>query len=303
MVIIRISHGLGNQMFQYAMGRALANANDAPLKLDLSHFSASDTREYGLQSFQIEADTASTTEVTVISGRPPGERRKGLAKNLAGLRRRLGGTRHVVREKSRRFDPHALEERGELYVMGYWQALAYVEAAATSVRREFRFSDALSEEDRQLLDAIGNQPTVAVHVRRGDYVGHQRFEMVNPLEYYQAAIDRVAERIEGLTGIVFSDDPKWAVENVRSSIPLQYVDGNEGNPAADLRLMSACSHQVIANSTFSWWGAWLNQNPAKIVCAPKIWWRSEPDAGKDLLPENWLKIDTEDRNGSGHQTR
>jgi hypothetical protein len=289
MVIVRISHGLGNQMFQYAAGRALAIANHVPLKLDLTHFQVHHDRIFGLGHFLIAATPATEAEVTAISGCAPGERKRGLARHWDRLRHALNpwDRRRVVREASRRFDPRVLDTRGELYLMGYWQARGYVEKAADTVRSELTVATPPSSENARWLDIIRSHPSVAIHVRRGDYVGHSRFEMAKPLAYYREAFAYLAERCVGLHAYVFSDNILWAEANLRLPVPTKFLHHNAAAPHEDLRLMSACDNQIIANSTFSWWAAWLNPQPRKIICAPQTWFNTDPEAGTDLLPPEW----------------
>lgn len=289
MVIVRISHGLGNQMFQYAIGHALAAANRSPLKLDLTHYRSHQDRAYGLDYFRISATPAADAEITAISGCPPGERKRGFARHLDQLRRGISPSdqRHVVRETGRRFDPRVLERRGELYVMGYWQARGYVEAAAASLRTEFALASPPSADNARWLDVVRQRSTIALHVRRGDYVNHPRFQMADPLAYYRAAFQHVAERQEGVQCLIFSDDLRWVEANLRLPATMHFIGHNQTAPHEDLRLMASCAHQIIANSTFSWWAAWLNPNPDKIVCAPQTWFNHDPAAAADLLPPGW----------------
>jgi len=289
MVIVRISHGLGNQMFQYALGHALAAANRSTLKLDLTHYRSHQDRAYGLDHFCVSATDATDAEISAISGCPPGERKRGLARHLDQLRRAFcpGDQRQVVREIGRRFDARVLERRGQLYLMGYWQARGYVEAAAASLRPEFALASPPSADNARWLDTIRRQPTVSIHVRRGDYVNHPRFEMADPLTYYRAAFGHIAQREEGLQCLIFSDDLPWAEANLQLPATMHFIGNNQATPEEDMRLMSSCDHQIIANSTFSWWAAWLNPNPRKMVCAPRTWLNNDPQAAADLLPPEW----------------
>lgn len=291
MVIVRISHGLGNQMFQYAAGRALSLANQVPLKLDLSHFATHNDRSYGLDQFQIEATQATAQEVTAISGCPPGEHKRGLARHWHRIWRVLMPSDHkfVLRDSGRGFDPRVLKAQGDIYMLGYWQSLGYVEAAAAVLRTELLHASSPSPENNRWLDLIRQQESIAIHIRRGDYMHHSRFEMADPLTFYKTAFDRVAKRIPNLVGYVFSDEILWAEANLKLPCQLHFISHNHKAPTEDLRLMSACSHQIIANSTFSWWAAWLNKNPAKIVCAPKTWFKTAPEARSDLLPSEWWR--------------
>ena len=134
---------------------------------------------------------------------------------------------------------------------------------------------------------------MAIHVRRGDYINDKKTSLVHnvcDLNYYERAIDVIKAQVNNPTFFVFSDDIEWAGENLPVNPNARYVSNLEGEDYEELILMSMCEHNIIANSTFSWWGAWLNQNPNKIVIAPKQWLVNKTSAELDILPKDWLKI-------------
>ena len=293
MVIVRISHGLGNQMFQYACGRALALTNQTEIKLDLAHYCAHQDRAYGLDRFRVSASPATESEVAAISGCAPGERRRGFRKHLHNA---LGclrpwDRRRVLREGAKVFDPALLRVRGELYLMGYWQSPRYFDHLAETIRSDFTLRDEPTDEFCRAAEEIARHPSVAVHVRRGDYVGIPALEMADPKRYYAAALERIAARVPGVRACIFSDDPVWAAANLHLPVPARVVSGTcRCAPHEEMLLMARCDHQVIANSTFSWWGAWLNRNPNKIVTAPRTWFHQAGLANADILPAGWLEL-------------
>ena len=175
--------------------------------------------------------------------------------------------------------------------MGTWQSRHYFEGADEEVRRAFVFNeDLLNEPTRKLRDAIRDCNAVSLHVRRDDYLSAQYaqgFGGICTKEYYQNAISVINERIEHPQLFVFSDDINWCHENLDVANAV-FVDCNHGDESwQDMYLMSCCKHNIIANSTFSWWGAWLNENPDKIVVAPDKWWNGLKD---DVVPEEWIRI-------------
>ena len=295
MIIVKLWGGLGNQMFQYAAARRLALANDAPLKLDLGWFDRiprGDTpREYELHVFNCVQDVASAREVKALRGVDTRRWPKAVKRLLeaAGLLVK----RSCVREKHFHFDPEVLGLRGDLYLDGYWQSAKYFADAADAIRRDFTFRDAPDSVNREFAERIRGVEAVSLHVRRGDYVagGASRHHVSNSLEYYAKAIAALTARLREPHFFVFSDEPAWVKENLRLDVPLTCVDLNgAGKGYEDLRLMSLCRHHIIANSSFSWWGAWLSDHPEKIVIAPRQWFARDDKNTADLIPEGWLQL-------------
>ncbi|MCY7350061.1 MAG: alpha-1,2-fucosyltransferase [Cytophagaceae bacterium] len=281
MVISRITSGLGNQLFQYACGRAVSLRHGVPLKLDLQNFTQHKNRRYALDAFAIEA-----TEAT------PGEVRMALRYDTFWHRALTPRThQRVLRERTMRVDPAVLQAGPEVYLAGYWQSPTYFEDVETEIRREFTWKIPFPPQSVRWLEQIDQKNAVAIHVRRGDYVSNpdyaRRFGTL-PLSYYERALRYLAERLEGLHGFVFSDEPDWVKANFPTTIPLTIVQGN--TDTEDLRLMSACRYHVIANSTFSWWGAWLNPHADKLVLTPARFFHDPKLNTQDLLPERWIRV-------------
>jgi hypothetical protein len=277
-------------MFQYACARRIASTRQVTLKLDLTGFASYDLRRYALDVFQISAEIASGAEVRRF-------RRRALLETRAPrwLRSMLPNGRHtVVRERSFEFDADALDIEGSLLLEGYWQSEKYFAEVADLIREEFMLRRPLDPRNVALAALIGEVNAVSVHVRRGDYVTNPRTHQVHgvcSMEYYERAVRTIAERERHSHLFVFSDDPKWTKEHLRFPFPTVYVEGNEGEKHCDdLRLMSLCRHNIIANSSFSWWGAWLNRNPGKTVVAPAKWFNVDGMNTRDLLPETWLRL-------------
>ncbi|NTV98925.1 MAG: alpha-1,2-fucosyltransferase, partial [Chlorobiaceae bacterium] len=182
------------------------------------------------------------------------------------------------------------------WIEGYWQSEKYFDAISRDIAREFRIITPLSPKSTETKKLIGSTESVSVHVRRGDYVAEDyRGRIHGPLKisYYAEALDIIAQKKRSPHLFIFSDDIPWVKENLRFDFPARYVDHNdERSGFEDLHLMSLCRHNIIANSTFSWWGAWLNRNPTKIVIAPKQWF-PDPKMNSltsDLIPDSWIRL-------------
>jgi hypothetical protein len=199
---------------------------------------------------------------------------------------------HII-EKNYNFDPDILNLKNNVYLDGYWQSDKYFSDIETIIRNDFSFRDEPTETNRRMLDHISSCESVSVHIRRGDYVTlpeANAFHGLCSLSYYQSAVGLLAGQLEKPVFFVFSDDIAWAKENLTFGFKAHFMDHNGPERGdEDLRLMSACHHHIIANSSFSWWGAWLCANPEKIVCAPRKWFNKDIDT-PDNLPASWLKL-------------
>lgn len=292
MVIVHLSGGLGNQMFQYAAARALALARAQPLKLEISGFEKDGFgRHFELaQIFNCVADIASTADLRKVLGwRSSGAVRRAL---LRPALERLRSSAYIV-EPHFHYWPGLNHAPDNCYLSGYWQSERYFAAAAETIRADFRFKQALDARDSAILEHIAAVDAISVHLRRRDFVTDATVKTKHGLcapDYYHAASRHVAARVAQPHFFVFSDDIDWAKDNFQLGLPCSFVDHNQGaDSGKDMRLMSACRHHICANSTFSWWGAWLNPRPEKIVVAPKRWFADAIDAS-DLVPDNWVTI-------------
>lgn len=292
MIIVKLLGGLGNQMFQYATGRAVARRLNAELLLDISGFVHYDLRCYELDFWNIRARPASDDELVrsgVSSGRPTFLRR--LAR-VAGLG--LPINRFV--EASFAYDPRIFDVADPAYLDGYFQSERYFQDIASELREEFTLRAAADEKNaeiRRKIEEAGNS-AVSLHIRRGDYVSNAQtaqYHGVVSLDYYRRAVDHIAAQCEAPCFFVFSDDLDWVKCNLRIDHELVLVDANgPDSGACDMALMMACRHHVIANSSFSWWGAWLNPHPDKIVVAPQHWFSGAKHDTRDLLPAKWVRL-------------
>jgi hypothetical protein len=200
----------------------------------------------------------------------------------------------ILKENGFSFDPSMLEAKGNIYLEGYWQSEKYFVAIRDILLREFAFKYEQDAKSRDITKQIQKTESVSLHIRRGDYVHDPLTNQVHglcSLEYYQKAVSYITQKIPNCHFYIFSDDHSWVSENFKLDYPFTLVDHNDASRNyEDLRLMSLCRHNIIANSSFSWWGAWLNTNHEKIVCAPKKWFNEPTLDTKDLIPESWVKI-------------
>lgn len=295
LVITKIFGGLGNQMFQYALGKKIALVNNVALKLDvnsyLSQKGASAKREYLLNVFNIQENFASREEIDAL--RPFGIKRLHtlLLKYFPQLKL---SDQTYIRERSYFFDPSVLQITGDVYIEGYWQSEKYFKDSEGLLRKDFTFKKKFDRDDRPYEKKIRESNAISVHVRRGDYVFDKKTYQshgVCGLDYYRKAANLIAKYEVNPVFFVFSDEPEWVVSHLRFGFPTTYI-AHEGADRTyqDMRLMSLCQHHIIANSSFSWWGAWLNPKPDKTVIAPKKWFLDQSINISDLLPSSWLKI-------------
>ncbi|MCE5286375.1 MAG: alpha-1,2-fucosyltransferase [Pelosinus sp.] len=295
MIIVKLSGGLGNQMFQYAAAKSLAIRNNTQLKIDITRLlnsPARDTkREYELNIYNIDDQLATNIEV---------DKMVGTKYNFRYFKRKLidkimpfsKGT--YIKERSFCFDPRVITLGDNILLDGAWASEKYFSDTEGDIRKIFKLRKKPSPKTVEVWNQIAKVNSVSIHIRRGDYITNPHakvFHGVCSMEYYQQAMELISDKIKNPHFFIFSDDLPWAKENFGQNSTLTYVEHNLGIANhEDMLLMSACKHNIIANSTFSWWGAWLNQNSNKIVISPKQWYLANKLDIKDLLPESWIKI-------------
>ena len=291
MIIIRLSGGLGNQMFQYAFGKAIAQARGEKLHLETSFLDHNRTansqfmpRDFELNLFQL-SEIKRVPSLALFG--------KSVSFHLFRWANKLGLIREVREKAEGAFDPEIHKIVGQnLAFGGYWQSPLYFEGYADLIRNEFRFKEPLSEPSQAIAQQIAATESVCLHVRRGDYglaTNSQNLGLLS-IEYYQKAIESITQKVANPYFFLFSDDPQWVLQNLPLSHPYTLVDVNGGkNSWQDLALMTLCKHNIVANSSFSWWGVWLGINPDKQVICPNPWFRSS--AMSDMIPAHWTKLD------------
>jgi hypothetical protein len=279
MIISKIIGGLGNQMFQYATGRAIAHKNNDIFKLDISELANYKLHNgYRLSHFNIDEQIAAADEIKHLGCK------NRILRKLARMGIYNYKKETFYEEKYRnetKFDPKLFLYKN-LYLSGYWQNEKYFLDIRDILLKEFTLKIPVKSDE--YINTIKNSSSISLHVRRGDYLLYNEFIGIN---YYKNAVKFISQKIKNPTFFIFSDDIKWCKEN------LSFIDNpifveNTADELEDLELMKNAKHNIIANSSFSWWAAWLNVNKDKIVIAPKIWFKNR--AGFDPVPDNWIKI-------------
>ena len=292
MIVVRMQGGLGNQFFQYAAGRALSARLACRLFLDVSWYRdlprGATPREWELGRYPIQAECLD----------PLDERAPWFwSMEHVGCVLRVDGRWHWARsfrERGMAHDSHVVRLSAGRTLEGYWQSPLYFTAVAEALRRELQPTTPMGPDDTRVAALISVDPlrAVAVHVRRGDYLSgvHAAHHGVCDLGYYRRAFEHVRHRMSGARFFVFSDDPEWVRSrpDVFGDADLVCHNG-AGSAFQDLRLMSLCRGHVIANSSFSWWSAWLSSADDKLVVAPARWFAgSEPTP--TLMPSEWIRL-------------
>lgn len=267
MIIVRILGGLGNQMFQYAYAKSLQQKG-YDVQIDLSKFKTYKLHGgYQLDTYKIDLESAASFD-TFLS--------------LIKLKKN-------VKEKSLLFDENLLKLKGNEFVKGYFQTEKYFESIREILLEQFTIKTEFSKSTEAYVKAIHqHKNSCSLHIRRGDYISDEKANSVHGtcnLDYYAAAIKLINEKYDNTHFFVFSDDIAWTKENLQLE-NATYID-HKTIPHEDLFLMSLCKHNITANSSFSWWGAWLNEHQHKTVIAPKKWFVSQKN---EVASKNWIQL-------------
>lgn len=292
MVVVKLYGGLGNQMFQYAAGRALVSEPSSQLMYEGEYFRSPE--KFGsVWPYQLNVLKTHCEE-----WKHPVLPEKVFNYYFRLLRKLdakgLKVSRKYFFEKSEGYDEkfHAL--KGDIFLNGYFQSEKYFLGIKNVLQEEFTPRENIGTQNEKIIDEMKSQESVSLHFRRGDYISNPEAAKVHGLcspEYYQKALETISQQKTNLHFYLFSDDPNWVKENIKINGALTVVDHNKGmNSFLDMYLMSQCKHNITANSSFSWWGAWLNRNPSKIVIAPQKWYASKDYKTDSLVPQSWLRI-------------
>ena len=285
MIYVRIRGGLGNQLFQYSAARSLADRLNVNLGLDTREYNAGSPFEMGLKHFNIRAEF-----------NPKGlikHRKNGFSKYILDIA--LGNHKNVYKETNLSFNNlfHSLPNK--TYLKGYWQSEKYFENNQKNIFKDLQLIAPQSKKNIKTLENISKTNSVSLHIRRGDYVTNSAYNMKHgtcSLDYYKKSVDYLSKSLnKNFTIFAFSDDPEWVFKNLKLPMDIQFIDHNSSKKNyEDLRLMSQCNHNIIANSSFSWWGAWLNKSPKRTIISPKKWYADKNIKNIDIIPNNWIKI-------------
>jgi hypothetical protein len=291
-IISHLLGGLGNQMFQYAAGRALAvsRAEDFYVDLrDFNHYELHNGYELG-RVFKLNEKNINQISLSKkLNWQTTGLLGRIFRQPLASLFR----SKSIAIEPHFNYWPNIKKIPSPVYMRGYWQTEKYFQDCKSVIREDFSFKNELIDLNKELSLDIKASKSVAIHVRRGDYVLDRKTAkvlVVQDINYYKSAIRYMASRVDCPNYFIFSDDIEWVKENFKFLPNITVVSHNQcANSHFDMQLMSLCQHNIIANSSFSWWGAWLNDNPSKIVIAPQKWFINGAN-DSDLIPSGWIKL-------------
>jgi hypothetical protein len=295
MITVLLRGGLGNQMFQYAFGLQLAKKYKTELLLDTVLLNDRFPRkDFTYRTFDLDVFTLEPrfTKLSEISHRLPVPGAWLVADfSYMKMRTFLGLQKWI--NQGDVLDPNILQSDGNAFLFGYWQSEKYFEAIGDEVIKAFQFRDPLAGEAAQLAQLIRSCNSVAVCVRRGDYITSPSARAMmgeTNVDYYAQARAYIGEYVKSPRYFVFTDDVEWCRANLDFPATTVFIGKLGPKWSFHLQLVSLCKHNIIANSTFYWWGAWLNANPTKIVIAPKRWFASLPKGIDDLVPERWIKM-------------
>lgn len=286
MIVVGLKGGLGNQLFQFALGRRLAIEHGCPLILDDRALHSDPLRNFALNQFQISQPLAKPLSYPL----------HGVGAYLNPLYRSLPFTQPltIANEKGFAFDSQVLEYESGTYLNGYWQSEHYFLPIRQILLTDLELAKPLSTAQSKLAEQIVGVNAVSLHIRRGDYVSDSTtnsYHGLCDLNWYYRAVEAIAQDVSNPHFYIFSDDYEWATKNLQLSKPTYFIEPQEdGYESIDMYLMSLCQHNIIANSSFSWWGAWLNQNLQKRVIAPANWFANAPHDTRDLIPASWQRL-------------
>lgn len=300
MIVIRLIGGLGNQLFQYAFAYSLAQKNGAILKVDDTLLNDRSQphevvthRQLELNDvFDIELNYATNADIVHFNGKtynnPLG---KAYNKLLWQFRKH-----RLVVEKGRAFNPAFLQLKDDLCLVGSFQSEKYFRDIVATIRRLYKFKVDILPQSTELADELKREGSVAIHVRRRDYVTSPVYKETLgalPIDYYKEAVSIVKQRVPDARFYVFSDDIEWCRQELsKLDASFTYVGDEHAGPKAAnyLQLMTLCNHFIISNSTYAWWAAWLSAAQGKVVVAPEPWYKKPQYANNDIVPEGWVKV-------------
>ncbi len=282
MITIELCGGLGNQLFQYALGRRLSLDHNVGLIIDVSAFRNDPLRSYRLGNFCLPRHAIKDGRPSFLEGLLP-----------TAIRRRVLSSPDRYIERHYEFDENVLNISKGI-VAGYWQTEKYFKSIRQTLLNEILPASPLTKSSAYWSGVISDIEAVSVHVRRGDYASDsktQSYHGLVDLDWYAKAIMDMQERVGSPHFFFFSDDLDWVRMNFPAHPNFHFVDSApDGLEHEDMFLMSLCKHHILANSSFSWWGAWLNRRDDKIVIAPNRWFANTSINTKDLLPSEWVQL-------------
>lgn len=298
-ILVRLWGGLGNQMYQYALAKKLSLLNNnAQIKLDISYFE-NYYWPFELNKLNIHASIADKKDIFGFDNGTLGVKLSRLIEKIPWIRVKdfiRKPFSKVYTEPKVSFCPEVLNIRKDVYLKGYWSSYKYFSDIRDVLLKEFEFKGTMNEDNKRIAEQIiSSKTSVSLHVRRGDYIKLPNAKKLfrSPYEdgFYDRAISEIEKNIENPEFFLFSDDLEWVKEHIKLNHKTTLVDINKGNNNYwDMKLMSLCKHNIIANSTFSWWAAYLNQNENKLIYAPKAWLNDSRYIMDDIIPPDFEMI-------------
>lgn len=279
MKIVKLKGGLGNQMFEYAFGKVIqADAYEISFFYEQKFHPELTQRDYELDFFKLQLDFIDTKEIKKLC-------KKNKFLSFLGIKNHLP----LIQENPISiYNPKLLQYNEGLFD-GYFQCAQYYENIRDKLLKDFVPNKKPNQQNEKMLKKFKTTNSISLHVRRGDYVKLQHYHGLCDIDYYKKAIEFIASKVSNPHFFLFSDDIPWVEENLKIDFPYTIIDYNQGSDSPwDMWLMKNCYHNIIANSSFSWWGAWLNENPDKIVIAPQVWMANGRKT--DIIPINWVRI-------------
>jgi len=285
--------GLGNQMFQYALGKRIALLQNTNVKVDVSFLNDKSythtLRKFELDVFTSDIQIATDKELNKFKTIQNSKYKKAIQRLFPFV-----FPYQTIGEPGKEYSTGILDSPKNSLLIGYWQTEKYFLPIQDIIRKDFEFKKPLVGLNKQIASDMASGNSVSMHIRRGDYVSNaetSKFHGFCNQEYYAAALALMKEKVGNIHLYIFSDDLEWVKVNMEFDVPVTYVDNNIGNHSyIDMQLMGLCNHNIIANSSFSWWGAWLNNNPGKFVVAPAKWFNDSSVNVNDVIPEGWEKL-------------
>lgn len=284
--IVKFNGGLGNQMFQWAFGYALEKTTGVKTYFDMSFFKKKYARPYELGIFSLRTRFVEDYWLKLKLKILWKMRKKLKNKTFLGM--------NYYNEPHFEFDKHVFQIKPNYFIEGFFQSEKYFKQYENEIREAFTFKTKPEKFNQYLIEQMNESNSVSVHIRRGDYVLKKRYQEAYAtcsLDYYKRGVDLITSKCKNPKLFVFSDDIQWVKANWNLPYETVFVDNNSGDKSfEDMRLMSNCKHNIIANSSFSWWGAWLNNNKEKIVIAPKKWFNDGRINQDDVIPSEWVRL-------------
>ena len=291
MIVVKIQGGLGNQLFQFALAISLKTSNSSEkIAVDTTFFKTTNSTITNRQNFIHALNIANFPEATLKDFNS-----ENLISKIKYYLFKKSNC-EIINESSKEFIPSILDSKSNTYLNGYWHSYKYFEKATSEIKKQFSLKSPLSKYSQQQKEIILKAPaSISIHIRRGDYI--TKYEKIYAhlnLDYYNSAAKLIKEKInkERVNIFVFSDDIGWCKQNFKSTEDVIFIENTTNKPDhEDLFLMSYCSHNIIANSSYSWWAAWLNANEQKIVIAPKNWYTEQsPEFNESIYPPTWTVL-------------